>query len=274
MSAWLLTRNNRRFFKQQKKTRACVETYRQHVYARIPKHTLWAKRKIRDKSPTSHCETCCYCIASGNRERHEHTQWTWMLFFMSDVKLFVTEVLIPINSVERFGEKMGTAHLSSFFTVTSPPSCTCMVVETKGSWVCLTAQDRPSLSRRPGLRCAWSRNKGTFEKRKKRYWAILCIGMYSHSHGSHTLLHCNFFIEHYVISLDIMALHWTPHCISIINMRAISNTRSASSYIFNCIHTDAAIIMIHCYVLMCNVTYAWSAVLSHICRVEHRCIAL
>ena len=53
--------------------------------------------------------------------------------FMSDVKLFVTEVLIPINSVERFGEKMGTAHFSFFFTVTSPPSCTCMVVETKGS---------------------------------------------------------------------------------------------------------------------------------------------
>ena len=55
------------------------------------------------------------------------------LFLMLDVKLFVTEVLIPINSVERFGEKMGTAHLSSFFTVTSPPSCTCMVVETKAS---------------------------------------------------------------------------------------------------------------------------------------------
>ena len=55
------------------------------------------------------------------------------LFFVFDVKLSVTEVFIPINRVERFDEQKGAAHLSSFFIVTSPPSCTCMVVETKGS---------------------------------------------------------------------------------------------------------------------------------------------
>ena len=170
-------------------------------------NTYIMKKTIRDKSPTSHCDTCCYCIASGNRERHEHTQWTWKLFFlMSDVKLFVTEVLIPINSVERFGEKMGTAHLSSFFTVTSPPSCTCMVVETKGSWVCFTAQDRPSLSRRLGLRCAWSRNKHV--GKEKQSIEPHCVFGCTLTRTDHT----HFYTA--TSSLNIMSSHWTSwHCI-------------------------------------------------------------
>ena len=194
-------------------TRTCVATNRENVYAIISIHTLWKKR-----SETNHQHHIVIHVVIALHLEIVNDMNTLnengSSLFMSDVKLFVTEVLIPINSVERFGEKMGTAHLSSFFTVTSPPSCTCMVVETKGSWVCLTAQDRPSLSRRPGLRCAWSKNKKRhfWKDKNKRYWTTLCIWMYSHTHGSHTLLHCNFFIEHYVISLDIMALHWTPHC--------------------------------------------------------------
>ena len=66
---------------------------------------------------------------------HTHNEYAFF-YPVCDVELFVTEVCIPINRVERFDEKMGTAHLSSFFTMTSPASCICMVVETKGSWDC------------------------------------------------------------------------------------------------------------------------------------------
>ena len=64
---------------------------------------------------------------------HTHNEYALLFYPVCDVELFVTEVCIPINSVERFDEKMGTAHLSSFFTMTTPASCICMVVETKGS---------------------------------------------------------------------------------------------------------------------------------------------
>ena len=85
-------------------TRTRVATSRENTCATISIHITL--KKICDKSSASHYDICCYCIASGSRERHANTQWT-CFFFVSDVKL------------ERFDDKMGTAHKSSFFTVTS-----------------------------------------------------------------------------------------------------------------------------------------------------------
>ena len=187
-------------------TRARVATSREKATAQT--HRYIQKKAIWNKSPTSHYDICCYCIEYGSREIHAHTQWTCRFLIVSDVKLSVTEVFIPINSVERFDEKMGAAHLSSFFTVTSPPSCTCMVVETKGScWACPTAQDRPSLSRRLGLRCAGSRKRSCIFERKKTLswsWTTLCICMYSHTHTHTPITHTS----------TLQHLHWTScHCI-------------------------------------------------------------
>ena len=103
----------------------------------------------------------------------------------------------------------GTVHLSSLFSVACPTFFICMVVETKGlCGACLTAQDRPSLSRRPWLRCAGSRKpkKASLKWRLLCSWSALCICMYSLN-----IIHTHIDIACY--PWNILSLHWTPwHC--------------------------------------------------------------
>ena len=65
---------------------------------------------------------------------------------------------------------------------TSSTSCTCMVVKTKGCGACHSAHDRPSLSTRPGMRCAGSRNKNCAFA--NTYASFICT--YAHTHRSCT----------------------------------------------------------------------------------------
>ena len=160
----------------------------------------------------------CYCIGYGCHEIHELTQWTSFFFWCLTSKGLSRlnpeerfDEVISINRVERFDDKMGSAYLSFLFFVASPTSCTCMVVETKGPcWACLIAQDLPSLSRRPWLRCAGSRTK---KLRRKRYYGVLCrlcVCACTHTYTIHT----HFYIASY--PLNIMSLHWTSwHCIAL-----------------------------------------------------------
>ena len=133
-SAWLLTRSNQRS--------KSLHTQRHGRGTRCDQSTTYLRRNIDTHNIQKRYETnhqphiMIYVVIALHlelvkdmRTHNEHTAF----LFVSDVKLSVTEVLIPINSVERVDGKMGIVHLSSFLTVTSPPSCNCMVVETKGS---------------------------------------------------------------------------------------------------------------------------------------------
>ena len=86
---------------------------------------------------------------------------------------------------------------------------------------------------------------------------------------SHIHLHCNSFIEHCVMALDIMILHWTSGFRILLYIPILN-----AIYVFLFfLSMNIALIMIRSYVLMCNVSSALCAGLRHIFGMEHTCIA-
>ena len=55
-------------------TRARVATSRENTCAKTSIQTAFNNKSIWDKSPTSHYDICCYCIAYGSRVIHAYTQ--------------------------------------------------------------------------------------------------------------------------------------------------------------------------------------------------------
>ena len=144
---------------------------------------------------------------------HAHTIMNMPHFFLvCDVKLSVTGVFV--SGVERFGEKNGRRSHVLLLHRTSPPSCTCMVVETKGCRACPAAQDRPSLSKRPGMRCAGSRKKSCAFT---NIYAS-CICTYAHTH---TLI------------MHISQTHMTSWLAAHISERTVTHTHTMRKILMN-----------------------------------------
>ena len=153
-----------------------------------------------------------------------------------DVKLSVTGVFIKrIWCWLNTWTKMGDAHMSSSFTMTSPPSCTCMVVETKGlCWARPTTQDRPSLSKRPGLRCAELRKKAAHLHKYLHDLVDFCSSQAADSHRWHQL-----------------PISWHSHVNIHTNCNTFDHTHTR-------IHTHTVINMPRAFQFSCN-KLAWSS---------------
>ena len=95
---------------------------------------------------------------------------------------------------------------------------------------------------------------------------------------SHTHLHCNNFIEHYVIALDIMTLHWTCCCRLLLSIPILSAVSVAGSVFlhsyeygyyydsFLCAHVQSERLMV-CWI----VPHFWSWTHVYCLKIRSHC---